>query len=463
MKKTRTVTLILVMALMFSIILPITASADPIQVTEKFTTEAVDSKTFSEGGLTFNITGPYLHVDDYQDGVAWGHDDYLYVSNFNNAMPAATVAGSFVSTGSDFNVNSLYLITLNESKLIEQTNDILIRGKLDGSTKFTHTVLYNTINNTPTNNYYTYVDLSSYSSQVIDELEFEVDPYEAYFVSYLMIDDFKFTEVIPAPVVTDANISISGASGTGGTYKIGDTVTATWNNTALGDNNSDISSVTVNFSQFGGGSAVAATNSSGTWTATYTIVSGDISGTNKNISVTATDSGANSTTTADTTNATVDNTIPTVSSVSVPANGTYRAGQNLDFTVNMNEAVTVNTGGGTPRLALTVGASTVYANYISGSGTSAIVFRYTVQSGEADSDGISVGALSLNGGTIRDAAGNNASLTLNSVGSTTGVLVDTASPTVSSVSVPANGTYRAGQNLDFTVNMNEAVTVNTGG
>jgi len=37
------------------------------------------------------------------------------------------------------------------------------------------------------------------------------------------------------PIVTDAYISISGASGTGGAYKIGDTVSAAWNNTAAGD------------------------------------------------------------------------------------------------------------------------------------------------------------------------------------------------------------------------------------
>src|SRR3569833_4349823 len=116
-----------------------------------------------------------------------------------------------------------------------------------------------------------------------------------------------------APTVTDAKISISGASGTGGDFKIGDTVTATWNNTAAGDNNTDtLSSVTEDFSQFGGGSAVAATNSSGTWTATYTLTPGTIDGTNKSISITATDNAGNTTTTADTTNATVDNIAPTV-------------------------------------------------------------------------------------------------------------------------------------------------------
>jgi hypothetical protein len=116
-----------------------------------------------------------------------------------------------------------------------------------------------------------------------------------------------------APTVTDARIAISGGTGTSGAYKIGDTVTVTWNNTAGGDNNSDtISGVTVDFSQFGGGAAVAATNSSGTWTATYTITAGAISNSNRNVSVTASDNAGNSTTRADTSNATVDNAAPVI-------------------------------------------------------------------------------------------------------------------------------------------------------
>jgi hypothetical protein len=159
-----------------------------------------------------------------------------------------------------------------------------------------------------------------------------------------------------------------------------------------------------------------------------------------------------------------DHTAPAVSSVGVPADATYLAGDDLDFTVNFDSAVSVNTGGGTPRIALTLETGgTVYADYVSGSGTSALTFRYTVAAGNVDGDGIAVGSLSANGGTLRDAAGNNATLTLNSVGSTTAVLVDAQAPSVTSTTVPASGSYAAGQNLDFTVTYDEAVAVNTGG
>ncbi|MDH3976262.1 MAG: Ig-like domain-containing protein [Deltaproteobacteria bacterium] len=151
-----------------------------------------------------------------------------------------------------------------------------------------------------------------------------------------------------------------------------------------------------------------------------------------------------------------DNIAPTVTSVSVPANGTYAAGQNLDFTVNFDENITMT--GTSSTLGLTIGASGVTAAYQSNTVTS-VTYRYTVQAGDFDSDGIAVGTITINTDTIEDGAGNSANLTLNSVGSTAAVLVDAAGPIVTSVAVPANATYAAGQNLDFTVNFNDTITM----
>ena len=161
----------------------------------------------------------------------------------------------------------------------------------------------------------------------------------------------------------------------------------------------------------------------------------------------------------------IDGVAPSVSSVTVPANGTYVAGQNLDFTANFSEAVVVDTSGGTPRIAVTLNTGgTVFADYLSGSGSSALVFRLTVASGQLDSDGISVGgSIALNGGTLRDTVGNDANTTLNSVGATGAVLVDAVVPVVASVSVPASAAYNVGDVLSFTVNASETVIVDTGG
>jgi hypothetical protein len=138
----------------------------------------------------------------------------------------------------------------------------------------------------------------------------------------------------------------------------------------------------------------------------------------------------------------VDGVAPTITSVTGPAAGTYIVGQNLDFTVVFSEAVAVT---GTPRLVLTIGSTTRYATYLSGTGTSTLTFRYTVQSGDLDSDGIAVASpIDLNGGTITDVPGNDAVLTFTPP-DTSGVLVDGVAPTITSVTGPAAGTYIVGQ------------------
>ncbi|WP_336774507.1 S-layer homology domain-containing protein [Paenibacillus sp. MMO-58] len=157
------------------------------------------------------------------------------------------------------------------------------------------------------------------------------------------------------------------------------------------------------------------------------------------------------------TNVKVDAVAPTVSSVSVPATATYGSGQSLTFTVNFNEPVKV--AGGTPGIGLTIGSTSVQANYASGSGTSALVFRYDLLDGQSDADGITVGTLTFNGATIKDLAGNVATLTLNNVGSTAGVRVDTVAPTVGSVDLPAAGTYKIGDQLTFTVHYSENANI----
>ncbi len=125
-----------------------------------------------------------------------------------------------------------------------------------------------------------------------------------------------------------------------------------------------------------------------------------------------------------------DTSAPSVTSVGVPADGTYHPGEALDLSVSFSEPVTVDTSGGDPSIALTIGSGTAYATYLAGSGTGTVTFRHTITPGEVDADGITVGALSANGSTLRDAAGNDAALTLNSVGSTAAVLVAARMPQI---------------------------------
>lgn len=129
---------------------------------------------------------------------------------------------------------------------------------------------------------------------------------------------------------------------------------------------------------------------------------------------------------------TVDRIAPTISSVTGPTDGYYRAGVimsgpiALAFTVTYDESVTVTN---TPRIPLTIGSSTVYATYTSGSPGTALTFGYIVQAGDNDDDGIAASSpIDLNSsGTIRDAAGNDATLTFTPP-TLTGVIVDTTLP-----------------------------------
>jgi len=135
----------------------------------------------------------------------------------------------------------------------------------------------------------------------------------------------------------------------------------------------------------------------------------------------------------------VDGVVPTVSSVtSSTANGTYKVGDAISIQVTFSESVTVS---GTPQLTLETGGTDAVVDYASGSGGAALTFTYTVGSGHtaSDLDYASTSALALNGGTIQDAAGNAATLTLaspgasNSLGANKALVVDGVVPTVSSV------------------------------
>jgi hypothetical protein len=157
---------------------------------------------------------------------------------------------------------------------------------------------------------------------------------------------------------------------------------------------------------------------------------------------------------------------PKVSSVSsTNSNGSYHAGDTISVTVSFNKAMTVT---GSPKLQLETGATDRFATFTSGSGTNTLKFNYLVQSGDisGDLDYLSTNALTLNGGTIRDAANTNANLTLpapgaaNSLGANKNIVITTTNPAVISVSsTNANGAYVAGNNIAITITFSESVTV----
>ncbi|WP_198292797.1 cadherin-like beta sandwich domain-containing protein [Mesorhizobium sp. STM 4661] len=119
----------------------------------------------------------------------------------------------------------------------------------------------------------------------------------------------------------------------------------------------------------------------------------------------------------------------------------------------------MSTAGGTPRIALTIGGTTRFANYASGSGTTELSFGYTVQAGEIDLDGIQVGAaIQANGGTIGNFDGTvSADLALNNVASTSGVFVYAIAPIVLSTGIVGTPPSDA-DDVTFEIVFSEPVT-----
>ena len=153
---------------------------------------------------------------------------------------------------------------------------------------------------------------------------------------------------------------------------------------------------------------------------------------------------------------------------------TYGAGDAVAVAVTYSEAVEVDTGDGTPALALLVGTTERAASYDSGSGTETLVFVYTVQAGETDRDGVSVpaGAIALNGGTITRAGGHAAALAHGALAPDAARTVDgTAAPAVVTGiafagSAPrdadrdgAGDTYRKDDTVEIEVTFDRAVAV----
>ena len=158
--------------------------------------------------------------------------------------------------------------------------------------------------------------------------------------------------------------------------------------------------------------------------------------------------------------------LPTVTGVtSTTSNGSYVQGQTIAITIGFSEVVNVT---GTPQLTLETGGSDAVVNYSSGTGSNTLIFNYTLSSGEisSDLDYKATSSLVLNGGTIKDAALNAATLTLatpgdpNSLGHNKALIVDTTVPTVTGVtSTTSNRYYKQGQTIDITIGFSEVVYV----
>ena len=155
-----------------------------------------------------------------------------------------------------------------------------------------------------------------------------------------------------------------------------------------------------------------------------------------------------------------DAVAPTILNVtSSSTDATYKIGDTVNVQAVFSEAVVVTTASGTPQLTLETGTSDRAVSYTSGSGTDTLVFAYTVQSSDVSSDLDYKGttSLALNNGTIKDLAGNTATITLVTPGATKSlaankaIVIDGVLPTISSAAAD-------GGSANVVLTMSEVVT-----
>ena len=120
---------------------------------------------------------------------------------------------------------------------------------------------------------------------------------------------------------------------------------------------------------------------------------------------------------------------------------TYAIGDTVEVTATFSFAVTVDTTSGTPQLELKVGDGTRQADYASGSGSTALVFSYTVAEGDEATGGVEIeeNKLALNGGTIKTGT-TDATLTHGAEAADSEHKVDGVRPTFVSAETSEDGT-----------------------
>ena len=155
--------------------------------------------------------------------------------------------------------------------------------------------------------------------------------------------------------------------------------------------------------------------------------------------------------------------------VSTPARDAYGDGEHIELTLAFPQTVFVLRGGdpSLPELALSIGGAEHRAAFNGGSGTSTLRFRYTVQGGDFDADGISVaaGPDSLLGGVIRDAQGDDVARNFDALPADPRHRVDAVrarAVAVRIVSSPAGTEYGLGETLRLEAEFDEVVYVTDG-
>lgn len=470
--------------------------------TEAFETESAGSTSFTDNGVIFNIIS---HVSTFDvgnfSGKGWSGtvNDSRYIENTGSSVSGASFS---IKTRSNlFKVNRFWVFLADPLMSQNAIGSLTITGKLNGVTKFTQTKTTEFATGLGSTNGYTLIDLTNlngqnYSNIIIDELRLSIGG--AY--TYLGFDAFTWVKdsglvlagrpvVITSsgttafttgnntagtPVAVDPGITVSDADNTtlaSGTVSITGNLHGDQDGLVFSNHPATMGNISGTFNSATGVLSLSSVSPAATlaqWQAalrsvTYTNSSSTPNTNNRTISFSVNDGNLSSFANTKTVSVnTADISPPIVTSVtSATANGSYRIGQTINISVNFSEVVSVT---GTPKLSLN---SSGTASYISGAGSSNLIFSYLIGANQntTDLDYASVNSLNLDGGSIRDVAGNNTVLSLpmpgsaRSLGANANIVINGITPTVLSIVRKSQTTELTNANsVEYTVTFSETVT-----
>lgn len=150
-------------------------------------------------------------------------------------------------------------------------------------------------------------------------------------------------------------------------------------------------------------------------------------------------------------------------------NGNYKAGKEIELTMEFNKPVKFDGNNDTkPKLKLNLGTENPkYAEYSSGNGDAVHVFKYTVVDGDNTSE-LDVTGITTAGFTWFDVSDVNTKVEnigipvveANQLKGNRDIVIDTTAPTVSSFEeISASGNYNLGKQLYFAVSFSEEVNI----
>jgi hypothetical protein len=251
-----------------------------------------------------------------------------------------------------------------------------------------------------------------------------------------------------APVVTDASLAVSGATGSNGSFRIGDTVTVAWNDGATGDQNGDTAAVKVDFSPFGGPAAATATLANGVWQASFQVTAGAIDAASLHAGITVTDLAGNTTIHTSSAGIALDNAAPAASDAALSLSGATGSGG----AVRIGDVLTATWNGTLDGNADVASVSFDFSQFggPAAVGASAVngvwSASWTVAAGAIDASGRNVVM------TVLDDAGNATTRA-----DSAGLRVDTVAPQVASIALAGTPAANA-TSVEFTVSLSEAVS-----